>query len=1317
MANHWTPNSTPYEDNMTLTGFVRIDNTEQQTTAIEVGAFCGEECRGSGRLAFFNPTYRYVVQMVIYGNIGDQITFRLYDHETGEELDLITYDTLTFMGNGYGSLAEPYMLNFYSEPPGPHAVTVWADPEVGGIVTGGGSYDHGATATLTATANEDYVFAYWAKDGQIVSENETFEVVVIEPGDYVAHFDLSITPHWTPTASLYEDNMTLTGVIHINGVEQQNPLLEVGVFCGEECRGSATPTLFEPTYRFVVQLLIYGESGEQLTFRLYDHEQNTELDLYPSHTVTFSPYGYGTLADPYILDFNEAVTEVHTITATVNLEGSGTVEGTGSYLHGTTCSLGALPNGNYAFDNWTENGALVSTANPYAFEVTESRSLVANFVPVEGNHWTPNTAPYEDNMTLTGIVKINFVEQQTSAIEVGVFCGEECRGTGRLAFFQPTQHYVIQLVVYGNDGDELTFKLFDHRQNAELDLVAPEAITLTENGYGSLANPYVLSFLESFEISTTANPAEGGTVTGAGNYPYGTTATLTATANTGYHFVNWTLVGEVVSNSPTYSFEVTDAGDYVANFELNNYDITATANPEAGGTVEGSGTYNHFSTCTLTATSNTGYHFLNWTHVGEVVSNSPTYSFEVTDAGDYVANFELNSYDITATANPEAGGTVEGAGTYNHFSTCTLTATPNTGYHFVNWILVGEVVSNSPTYSFTVTEAADYVANFELNSYEITATANPEAGGAVEGAGEYNHFSTCTLTATPNTGYHFLNWTHVGEIVSNSPTYSFEVTGDADYIAHFELNTYDITATANPTAGGTVEGAGTYNHFSTCTLTATPNTGYHFLNWTHVGEVVSNSPTYTFEVTGVADYVANFELNTYAITATANPETGGAVEGAGEYNHFDTCTLTATANEDYYFVNWTLGGEVVSDSTTFSFEVTGAADYVANFELTTITQTTNLTTGWNWWSTYIESDDLFGQLKTGLEANASQIKSSTSFVNYFNGMWIGGLNNISNESCYLIKANNACTLEMTGNQATPANHPITINPNWNWIGYPNTGAQSVANAFSNITPANGDQVKSMNAFATYYNGMWVGGLNTITPGMGLLYKSTDTEARTLIYPEPNRSEEVVENVTNEDNHWTADYHAYPSNMTVMAVIELDDAELQGENYELAAFANGECRGSARLMYVAPIQRYVAFLIIVGDEASELRFSLHNDETGTVKTQDITSLQYETNAIVGSLDNPFVVRFRSTTGVDEWVNSVNIFPNPVNRGEQFSLGMTTVETLRTTSVQIVNALGVVVETLRATSVPAHITAPKVAGVYTLRITVEGKGTCYRKLVVR
>ena len=483
MANHWIPNSTSYENNMTLTGIVRIDGVEQQTTALEVGAFCDEECRGSARLAFFPPTQRYVVQVLIYGNLGDQITFRLYDHEQNMELDLISENTVTFTSDGYGSLANPYMLNFYSAPPGPHAITVSANPEVGGTVTGGGTYNHGATVTLTASANEDYRFVNWTKDGEVVSNRATFSFVVIEAGNYVANFELSITHHWVPNSMSYESNMT--------------PMLEVGVFCGEECRGSGIPTYFEPMQRYIVQILIYGESGDPLTFQLYDHEFNEELELYPTHAVTFTPNGCGSLANPHVLNFIETPTTIHEITATVNPEEAGTIMGTGDYLNGTTCTLLAEANDNYQFVNWTENGAMVSTSSSYAFEVTSNRSLVANFVPIEGNHWTPNTAPYENNMTLTGIVQINSVEQQTTAIEVGAFCGEECRGTGRLTFCPPTQHYVIQLVIYGNEGNQLTFKLFDHAIGQELDLTSPEAITFNDNGYGSLQEPYILNFLQA----------------------------------------------------------------------------------------------------------------------------------------------------------------------------------------------------------------------------------------------------------------------------------------------------------------------------------------------------------------------------------------------------------------------------------------------------------------------------------------------------------------------------------------------------------------------------------------------------------------------------------------------------------------------------------------------------------------------------------------------------------------------------------------------------------------------------------------------------
>ena len=75
---------------------------------------------------------------------------------------------------------------------------------------------------------------------------------------------------------------------------------------------------------------------------------------------------------------------------------------------------------------------------------------------------------------------------------------------------------------------------------------------------------------------------------------------------------------------------------------------------------------------------------------------------------------------------------------------------------------------------------------YTINQYTITATADPAEGGNVTGAGEYDYGTEITLTATPATGYDFVNWTNEGEVVSTETSYTFEVTGDAEYIAHFE---------------------------------------------------------------------------------------------------------------------------------------------------------------------------------------------------------------------------------------------------------------------------------------------------------------------------------------------------------------------------------------------------------------------------------------------------------------------------------------------------------------------------------------------------
>ena len=309
---------------------------------------------------------------------------------------------------------------------------------------------------------------------------------------------------------------------------------------------------------------------------------------------------------------------------------------------------------------------------------------------------------------------------------------------------------------------------------------ASYSFTVTENA------SYVAHFiLVTYDITAIANPSAGGNVSGAGTYNQGSTCTLTATANTGYTFVNWTKNGTAVSNNSTYSFVVNESGNYIANFSLNSYTITASADPTNGGSVAGAGTFNHGDVCTLTATPAASYNFINWTKNGTVVSANASYTFTVTEGGNYVAHFSQDIYyTVVVSANPAEGGTVSGSGTFSAGETCTINAIANTGYNFVNWTKNGNVVSTNATYTFTVNETAEYIANFNAVSYIVTASANPVEGGTISGGGVYNHGETCSLTIVPNTNYVFQNWTENGNVVSTNATYSFTVTENHNIVAN-----------------------------------------------------------------------------------------------------------------------------------------------------------------------------------------------------------------------------------------------------------------------------------------------------------------------------------------------------------------------------------------------------------------------------------------------------------------------------------------------------------------------------------------------------
>ncbi len=129
---------------------------------------------------------------------------------------------------------------------------------------------------------------------------------------------------------------------------------------------------------------------------------------------------------------------------------------------------------------------------------------------------------------------------------------------------------------------------------------------------------------------------------------------------------------------------------------------------------------------------------------------------------------------------------------------------------------------------------------------------------------------------------------------------------------------YTITATASPSNGGTVSGAGQYYGNTSCTLTATPAAHYDFVNWKKGNSVVSTNPTYTFTVTENASFTANFvALQPHSVTC--NPVENGSISAnpTTAYKN-ETVTLSAMPASGYFFSAWD-----VRDANNNSIAVTG----------------------------------------------------------------------------------------------------------------------------------------------------------------------------------------------------------------------------------------------------------------------------------------------------------------------------------------------------------------------------------------------------------
>ena len=267
--------------------------------------------------------------------------------------------------------------------------------------------------------------------------------------------------------------------------------------------------------------------------------------------------------------------------------------------------------------------------------------MIMSFV-AKAEYWIADPYKYANNMTVVGVVSFSGEEQGSEFLEIGAFCGDECRGSSMASYQKVFDRYYFFLMIYGEHNDEISFRCYDHRLNLELELIPETLINFQSNAMlGGVVDPFVFSF-QTYQhtISLDILPEIGGVVTGTGVYDKYDTCFINITPNPGYQLDAIMEDGDTLTKQTYYSFIVMSDRHFDAEFAIKEYQISLSADPEIGGFVSGAGTYLHAQTVYAIAQANDNYVFEKWTDTdGAFVSSNNQYIFEAKEDLSLVAHF------------------------------------------------------------------------------------------------------------------------------------------------------------------------------------------------------------------------------------------------------------------------------------------------------------------------------------------------------------------------------------------------------------------------------------------------------------------------------------------------------------------------------------------------------------------------------------------------------------------------------------------------------------------------------------------------------
>ena len=387
------------------------------------------------------------------------------------------------------------------------------------------------------------------------------------------------------------------------------------------------------------------------------------------------------------------------LTANITVQSSNTamgiVSGSGFYDLGDYAEISAIANYGYHFTKWSDD----YTNNPRIVKVTSDKTYTANFEKniyaitkqydaQQGSISGPTAGKYLDVITLTAVPKTGYrFTQWHDGVTTKSRDFELTKDTTFTAFFTINQYSITTTSSHSDRGTTQGDTTVNYLENVTISATANYGYHFAQWNDGNTENPRVVQVTDNknytaqfdknrYKITTYCDNQKG-SVSAPENAEYLDQVTISATANHGYHFTQWS---DGNTDNPC-TLVLTQDTTFTAEFAINQYSITTTSSHSERGTAQGDTTVNYLENVTISATANYGYHFAQW---NDGNTENPRV-VQVTDNKNYTAQFDKNIYSITTGCNNNQMGSVSAPDSAEYLDELTLTATHNYGYQFVGW--------------------------------------------------------------------------------------------------------------------------------------------------------------------------------------------------------------------------------------------------------------------------------------------------------------------------------------------------------------------------------------------------------------------------------------------------------------------------------------------------------------------------------------------------------------------------------------------------------------------------------------------------------